>query len=122
MNRSGDAVYQGAKAYKIPPERILVVVDDVMLQPGSLRIRRKGSAGGQNGLKSIIMRLQSVEFPRIRIGIGAPTHLEYELSDWVLGTPRGAERKAIDEAVAKAADAIELILRDGVEAAMNRFN
>jgi len=122
MNRSGDAVYQAAKTYKIPPERVLVVVDDVALQPGTLRIRRKGSSGGQNGLKSIIMRLQSEDFPRIKIGVGMPPHVEYELADWVLGKPRGAELTAIQEAVEQAATAVELIVSDSVEAAMNRFN
>ena len=122
MNRSGDAVYQAAKSFKIPPERILVVADDVSLQPGAIRVRRKGSSGGQNGLKSIIMRLQSEEFPRIKIGVGTPPHVEYELSDWVLGKPTGAERKAIQSAIQDAATAIELIISDSPEAAMNRFN
>lgn len=122
MNRSGDAVYQAARSYKIPPERVLVVADDVSLQPGVIRIRRRGSSGGQNGLKSIIMRLQSEEFPRVKIGIGAPPHVEYELSDWVLGRPKGAELRAIQFAVQEAATAVELIVSDSVEAAMNRFN
>jgi len=122
MNRSGDAVYQAARSYKIPPERVLVVVDDVTLQPGTLRIRRRGSSGGQNGLKSIIMRLQSEDFPRVKIGVGAPPHVEYELSDWVLGKPRGAELSAIQSAVKEAATAVELIISDSLEAAMNRFN
>ena len=122
MNRSGDAVYQAAKSFKIPIERVLVVVDDVALQPGTIRIRRKGSSGGQNGLKSIIMRFQSEDFPRIKIGVGTPEHVEYELADWVLGRPRGAELKAIQSAVQDAASAVEVILSEGVDAAMSRFN
>jgi len=122
MNRSGDAVYQAAKSFRILPEHVLVVTDDVMLEPGKLRIRAKGSAGGQNGLKSIIMRLQSEEFPRIRIGVGAPPHPDYEMADWVLGKPRGQELVAIRDAVERAATAVEVILRDGVEAAQQGFN
>jgi len=122
MNRSGDAVYQAAKSFQIPSERVLVVVDDVALQPGTIRIRRKGSSGGQNGLKSIIMRLQSEDFPRVKIGVGTPEHVEYELADWVLGKPRGAERRAIESAVQDAASAVEMILGEGLDAAMSRFN
>ena len=122
MNRSGDAVYQAARSFRILPEQVLVVSDDVMLEPGILRIRRRGSAGGQNGLKSIIQRLGSEDFPRIKIGVGSPPHPDYEMADWVLGKPRGKELTAIQEAVSRAADAVELILCEGVDTAMNRFN
>jgi len=122
MNRSGDAVYLAARSFRIEPERILVVTDDTNLDPGRIRVRRRGSAGGHNGLKSIIMRLRSEDFPRVKIGVGLPPHPEYVLADWVLGKPKGKEREAVDTAIEQAADAVETILRDGVEAAMGRFN
>jgi len=122
MNRSGDAVYQAAKSYKIPPERILVITDDTAIDTGRLRVRRRGSAGGHNGLKSIIMRLGSEEFPRIRIGVGLPPHPEYDLADWVLGRPRGRELEAVQSAIKEAARAVEVVVRDGVDAAMATFN
>ena len=122
MNRSGDAVYMAARSFKIPPERILVVTDDTALDLGRIRVRRRGSAGGHNGLKSIIMRLQSEDFPRIRIGVGLPPHPEYDLADWVLGTPKGKERDAVWAGIAEAARAVEVVLRDGIEAAMAEFN
>ena len=122
MNRSGDAVYQAAKSYKIPPERILVVTDDTAIDTGRLRVRRRGSAGGHNGLKSIITRLGSEEFPRIRIGVGLPPHPEYDLADWVLGRPRGREMEAVQSAINEAARAVEVVLRGGVDVAMAQFN
>ena len=122
MNRSGDAVYMAARSFQIPKEQILVVTDDTALDPGRLRIRRQGSAGGHNGLKSIIMRLQSEEFPRIRIGVGLPPHPEYDLADWVLGKPKDKELDAVQQGIAHAAEAVELVLSDGVDAAMARFN
>ena len=122
MNRSGDAVYMAAKSYKIQPEHILVVTDDTAIDPGRIRIRRRGSAGGHNGLKSIIMRLSSEDFPRIRIGVGLPPHPEYVLADWVLGTPRGREKEAVQLGIEKAVHAIERIISDGVDVAMREFN
>ena len=122
MNRSGHAVFPAAKFYRIPPERILVVADDTALEPGRIRIRRRGSAGGHNGLKSIILSLQSEDFPRIKIGVGPPPHPDYDLADWVLGRPQGKELKAVNTAVDQAVEAIEIILQNGVDAAMNRFN
>lgn len=122
MNRSGDPVYMAAKNFRIPPEHILVITDETNIEPGRLRIRRRGSAGGHNGLKSIIMRLGSEDFPRIKIGVGLPPHPEYELADWVLGTPTGKEAKAVQDAVSKAAQAVQTIIADGVDAAMGQFN
>ena len=122
MNRSGHSVYPASKFYRIPPERILVVTDDTALEAGRLRIRRRGSAGGHNGLKSIIIALSSEEFPRVKIGVGAPPHPEYELADWVLSRPQGAERQAVLAAVDQAVLAVEEIVQKGVESAMNRFN
>ncbi|HPE15370.1 MAG TPA: aminoacyl-tRNA hydrolase [Oscillospiraceae bacterium] len=122
MNLSGEAVRDAAAFYHIPPERILVVADDVSLPAGKLRIRRSGSAGGHNGLKSIIYQLSSDQFPRVKIGVGAPPHPEYQMVDWVLGTPAGAEKEAVDAAIVRAADAVECIIRYGDEKAMNEYN
>ena len=114
MNLSGEAVRPAADFYKIPPERILVISDDTALDPGKLRIRTKGSAGGHNGLKSIIQHLGTDQFPRVRVGVG--------LADWVLGKFQGEDKKVMDEAVKRAADAVECILKEGADRAMNRFN
>ena len=122
MNLSGEAVRPAADFYKLPPERILVISDDVALAAGRLRIRAKGSAGGHNGLKSIIQHLGTDQFPRIRVGVGEKPHPDYDLADWVLGRPQGEDRKAIDEAVKRAADAVECILSQGLERGMGKFN
>ena len=122
MNLSGEAVRPAADFYKLPPERILVISDDVALAAGRLRIRAKGSAGGHNGLKSIIQHLGTDQFPRIRVGVGEKPHPDYDLADWVLGRPQGEDKKAIDEAVKRAADAVECILTQGLERGMGKFN
>ena len=122
MNLSGEAVRPAADFYKLPPERILVISDDVALAAGRLRIRAKGSAGGHNGLKSIIQHLGTDQFPRIRVGVGEKPHPDYDLADWVLGRPQGEDRKAIDGAVKRAADAVECILTQGLERGMGKFN
>lgn len=122
MNLSGEAVRQAADFYKVPTERVLVVSDDVSLPVGKLRIRLKGSAGGHNGLKSIIAHLGSESFPRLKIGVGEKPHPDYDLADWVLGKFAGEDKKAIDAAIKRAADAVEAIIRDGAEKAMGKFN
>ena len=122
MNNSGEAVAPAAKFYKVPPEHILVVSDEIHLQPGRLRIRTKGSAGGHNGLKSIIACLGTDAFPRIRIGVGAPPHPDYDMPDWVLGTFRGEDKTAMDDAAVRAAEACAVYIRDGADRAMSRFN
>ena len=122
MNLSGEEVRQAADFYKVPAERVLVVSDDVSLPVGKLRIRLKGSAGGHNGLKSIIAHLGSESFPRLKIGVGEKPHPDYDLADWVLGRFTGEDKKAIDAAVKRAADGVECILKDGLEQGMNRFN
>lgn len=122
MNLSGEAVEQAADFYKVPPEHIIVLSDEVALPPGKLRVRSSGSAGGHNGLKNIILHLHSDQFPRIRVGVGEKPHPDYDMADWVLGRPQGADRKAIDDAVARAAQAVEVLIREGPQAAMNRFN
>ena len=122
MNLSGEAVEQAAGFFKVPPERIIVISDEVALEPGKLRIREGGSAGGHNGLKNIIAHLHSDHFPRIRVGVGQKPHPDYDMADWVLGKPQGEDRKNIDEAVKRAAQAVEVYIRDGAQKAMSRFN
>ena len=122
MNLSGEAVRQAAEFYKIPPERVLVISDDVSLPVGKLRIRKGGSAGGHNGLKSIIAQLGSDRFPRLKIGVGEKPHPDYDMADWVLSKFAGADRQMIEEAMKRAADAVECLLRDGADQAMNKFN
>lgn len=122
MNLSGESVGEAARFLKIPPERILVISDDTDLPVGKLRVRRKGSAGGHNGLKSLIAHLGTEQFPRIKIGVGGKPHPDYDMADWVLGRFPPNDLVLIQEAVRGAADAVELILTQGVEAAMGRFN
>lgn len=122
MNLSGEAVEQAAAFFKVPPQRVLVLSDEVALPPGKLRIRQSGSAGGHNGLKNIIAHLHSDQFPRIRIGVGQKPHPDYDMADWVLGRPQGEDRKAVDEAIKRAAQAVEAYIKDGPQAAMSQFN
>lgn len=122
MNLSGEAAGEAARFYKIPPERVLVVCDDVALPAGKLRIRKSGSAGGHNGLKNLIQHLGTDQFPRVRIGVGQKPHPDYDMADWVLGKFQGEDRKTMDAAVKRAADAVECLLREGADRAMNQFN
>ena len=122
MNLSGEAVGQAARFYKIPPERILVVSDDISLPVGALRIRPGGSAGGHNGLKNIISVLGTEAFPRIRMGVGAPPHPEYEMMDWVLSAFHDQDAVDMADAASRAADAVECYIGQGAEKAMNRFS
>ena len=122
MNLSGEAVIQAARFYKIPPEHIIVVSDEVSLPIGKLRIRKKGSAGGHNGLKNIIQHLGTEEFPRIRIGVGAPPHPDYDMADWVLASFKNQDAADMAEAAKKAAQAVESCIADGIDRAMNKFN
>lgn len=122
MNLSGEAVAQAADFYKVPPEHIIVLSDEVALQPGKLRIRVSGSAGGHNGLKNIIAHLHSDAFPRIRIGVGQKPHPDYDMADWVLGKPQGEDRKLVEDAIARAAKAVEVYIKDGSQRAMSQFN
>ena len=122
MNLSGEAVEQAAGFFKVPPERIIVISDEVALEPGKLRIREGGSAGGHNGLKSIIQHLGADQFPRVKVGVGEKPHPDYDMADWVLGKFQGEDKKVMDETVKRAADAVECYLRDGPQKAMNRFN
>ena len=122
MNLSGEAVGEAARFYKLTPDRVLVISDDVDLPLGKLRLRTGGSAGGHNGLKSIIQHLGSDRFPRLKVGVGGKPHLDYDLADWVLGKLQGEDKKVMDEAVKRAADAVECLLKDGADKAMNRYN
>lgn len=122
MNNSGEAVRELSAFYKIPPERILVVFDDISLAPGALRIRRKGSDGGHNGIKSILYHLESDRFPRIKIGVGAKPHPDYDLAAWVLSRITGKEEPLLAEAIDHAVEAAALIVDGQCDRAMNLYN
>ncbi|MBR6785601.1 MAG: aminoacyl-tRNA hydrolase [Clostridia bacterium] len=122
MNNSGEAVRDAAKFYKIPPENVIIVFDDISLPCGKMRIRRKGSDGGHNGMKSIIYLTGSDKYPRIKLGIGEKPHPAYELADWVLSTFKKDELKALAEACEKACDAAELMVQGNIDKAMSNFN
>ncbi len=122
MNLSGEAVKLAGGFYKIPPGRVLVVSDDVALPLGKLRIRAGGSAGGHNGLKNIIAHLGTDQFPRIRVGVGAPAHPEHEMIDWVIGRFTSQEKKIVDEAVGRAVEAALCVMEKGVAEAQNQYN
>ncbi len=122
MNLSGEAVGEAARYYKLPPERVLVLSDDVSLPPGKLRLRRGGSAGGHNGLKSVIQHLGSDQFPRLKIGVGGKPRPDYDMADWVLSGFHGEDARTMDESVQRAAEAVETLLAEGFDRAMNQFN
>ena len=121
VNLSGDAVRYLLARYRVSPEDVLVVCDDVALDPGKIRLRPSGSAGGHNGLKSIIEALGTQQFPRLRVGIGRPADGGDQIG-FVVGTMSQAEQQVADAAVACAAEAVASVLADGIERAMNRFN
>ncbi len=122
MNNSGEAVTEAMGFYKIPPERTIIVFDDISLEPGKLRIRRKGSDGGHNGIKSIILLSGSDMFPRIKMGVGAKPHPDYNLADWVLGHFKKEQAEVLESAMDNAVSAIELMVGDKMNEAMNKFN
>ena len=122
MNLSGDAIVQAANFYKVPPERVIVVSDETALPIGRLRIRRGGSAGGHNGLKSVIARLGTDQFPRIRLGVGDKPHPDYDMADWVLSAFKDQDAVDMRDAALRAAHAAECYITDGADRAMNRFN
>ena len=122
MNLSGEAVKLAGAFYKIPPERVLVISDDVSLPLGKLRVRAGGSAGGHNGLKNIIAHLGTDQFPRVKVGVGAPAHPEHEMVDWVIGNFTPDERKVLDKALERAVDAAVCVIEKGVSEAQNRYN
>ena len=122
MNESGVAVSEAASFYKIPSDHILVISDDISLAPGKLRLRRRGSAGGQKGLKSIIERLGTEDFPRLRMGVGAKPHSDYDLAAWVLSDFTKEETEPLNSAIACAEQGIKLILENQFDAAVQLCN
>lgn len=122
MNLSGEAVQEAASFYKVAPAHIVVVSDEVALPPGKIRVRKNGSAGGHNGLKNIIAHLGSDQFPRVRVGVGQKPHPDYDMADWVLGKLQGEDKTAVEGAVKRAADAVECLVQEGADRAMNFFN
>jgi PTH1 family peptidyl-tRNA hydrolase len=122
MNNSGIAVGEALRFYKLPPEKLIVLCDDISFDPGVFRIRRKGSAGGHNGLKSIIAVTGSQEFPRIKLGVGAKPSPDYDLADWVLSRFPAADRPKCDEAAKNAVTAVSLITEGKIDLAMAKFS
>ena len=122
MNLSGEAVREAAQFYKVPADHVLVIYDDVSLPVGKLRVRPTGSAGGHNGIKNIIAHLGTQDFPRVKIGTGAPAGGGADMIDWVIGEPSKAEKKVLLESFERAIDAAACIIEHGCQKAMNDFN
>lgn len=122
MNNSGEAVVQAMNFYKIPIERVIVCFDDISLQPGAIRIRRKGSDGGHNGIKSIIYLTGSQDFPRVKLGVGQKPSKEYDLAAWVLGSFSKEDIERLHESTQAACEAVEMIIKGDIDGAMNKFN
>ncbi len=122
MNLSGEAVGEAARFYKIAPDHVVVISDDISLPLGRIRVRAGGSAGGHNGLKNIIAHLGTDAFPRVKVGVGAPENPEHDIVDWVVGSFSVPEKKVIDEALDKALAAAECIIEKSVAEAQNRYN
>ena len=122
MNNSGEAVREALNFYKLPPERLIVIYDDISMDVGRTRIRRKGSDGGHNGIKSIILETNSDAFPRIKIGVGAKPHPDYNLADWVLSPFLKEQAEALENSLTNAAKAAELMVQDKYDEAMNKYN
>jgi peptidyl-tRNA hydrolase, PTH1 family len=122
MNNSGQAVRALASYYKVPPDRVLIVYDDIALPTGTIRVREKGSAAGHNGVKSVIHHMGTEAIPRIRVGVDRPNDPRHGQIDWVLGHFSKEEQPVIEDAIGRAADAVEYILANGYERAMNVYN
>ena len=122
MNKSGEAVTEAMSFYKIPPERTIIVFDDISLEPGKMRIRRKGSDGGHNGIKNIIYLSGADTFPRIKMGVGAKPHPDYNLADWVLGHFKKEDGEKLEQCFNNAVTALELMVDGKTDQAMNKFN
>ena len=121
MNLSGESVRAMVDFYKVSPDEVIIVYDDISLEPGQLRIRTKGSAGGHNGIKNIIAHLGTQEFPRIKVGVGEkPKYMD--LADYVLSRFSKGEQELMDDAFREAADAVTMMISEGMDAAMNHFN
>lgn len=122
MNESGQSIREAASFYKIPPEKIIVIFDDISLDCGKIRIRRKGTDGGHNGIKSIIYQIQSDNFPRIKLGIGKKPHPDYDLADWVLSSFSKDELELMKKSAADAVSALELMVDGEIDKAMSDYN
>lgn len=122
MNNSGEAVAAAMNFYKLAPQQLLVFSDDIALDVGGVRVRKKGSDGGQKGLRSIIAHIGSSDFARVRIGVGAKPHPAYDLADWVLSKYKADERARMDDAFARAAAAAKLVISGDIDGAMNRYS
>ncbi len=122
MNLSGQAVTEAMRFYKIPPQKVIVLSDDISLDVGVIRIRRKGSDGGQNGLKNIIYLSGSDGFPRVKIGIGKKPHPDYDLKDWVLSRFSDKDQKLVADRLPDVKGAVELIVDGDIDKAMNLYN
>lgn len=122
MNLSGQSVREAMAFYKVPPKKTLIIFDDINLPPGRLRVRRKGSDGGHNGMKNIIYLTGSDQFPRIKLGVGQKPHPDYDLADWVLSRFSQGDLKELDQALDHACAAAELIVRGDIDRAMNQYN
>ena len=122
MNLSGTSIGEAARFYKIPPERVIVIFDDISLEPGKIRLRRKGSHGGHNGIKSITEHLSSSDFPRIKIGVGGAVHDGYDLKDWVLSRFSKEDEKLLFDAFGRVNDALFEMIKEGIDVAMCHYN
>ena len=122
MNLSGDAIYDAVQYYNIPDENVIILFDDVTLDIGKTRIRRKGSAGGHNGIKSIISALGSEEFPRVKIGVGKKPDANWDMKDWVLSDFPKADEEALNSALKNSVEALKLIVDGKIDEAMNLYN
>lgn len=122
MNNSGEAVVEAMQFYKLDMDHVIVIYDDISLEPGKLRIRRKGSDGGHNGIKSIIALTGSQDFARIKIGVGKKPHKDYDLAKWVLSKFSEEEMKQVQAACRNACDCLELMVSGKTDAAMNKYN
>ena len=122
MNNSGEAVRDAAAFFKIPPEKIIIIYDDINFEPGVIRIREKGSDGGHNGIKSIIYQLASDKFPRIRLGVGKKPHPDYDLVAWVMGAIKGAELEAFEKALKDIPDICRMMVEGDMQKAMGAYN
>ena len=122
MNNSGQAIAEAMNFYKLDIDHVIIVYDDISLEPGRLRIRRKGSDGGHNGIKSVIHLTGEDTFPRIKMGVGKKPHPKYDLADWVLGHFSDEDKDKMDKAAENACEALELMVSGKTDEAMNKFN
>ncbi len=122
MNNSGEALVEAMNFYKVPINKVIVIFDDISLEPSEMRVRRKGTHGGHNGIKSIIQLTGGDEFPRIKLGVGKKPHPDYDLADWVLSNFKKDEQQKMCESYDKCEEIVSLIIQDNIDEAMNRYN